>query len=413
MQILDVIAALRQFGFSAVAKLLMTIGWFAAPFCFWATIDKIGGDRFFVLIIAIPGLLYVLIGCVLTGAQVHNLAYFEFSLMRRVEHCGQIFQNPADADVAKRYSEECEKLVLPYVYHYPLVMSGGMRELIASKRIVVPTQVMGLYGSYSVFTVLVLYQASTRALLASAMTVPQVSSVVTLLLPWANDNPLWILLLLGIASLCFDTYWVFRFTKREGVPLYKMALIWPLSLLRSDYRLMTLSAQIGRIPTYMRRDQIARYKPFVCPSTLPQVIQQAVVNIEERACSVTCFSQRLENEGEVQRVVKLFKEDPRIPRLLKFLVPKNTGQIMEMTEKSHPVFYLGTLNDRCLMIANIIYNPHEKAREGFFYFDNAHIRNEFKQIMTKEIEKLRVVMVGVPSAIEDILERMRGQTGAE
>lgn len=412
MDILDVIAALRQFGFASVAKLLMTIGWFVAPFCFWATIYRTSGDRSFVSIIAIPGLLYVLIACVVLVVQVHDVSYFEFSLMKRVEHCGQIFQNPADADVAKRYSEECEKLVLPYVYHYPLILSGGIRERLSSKLSVFLTQVLGLYGSYSVFTVVVLYQASSRALLASAITVPQVSSVVTMLLPWANDNLLWVLLLLGIASLCFDTFSVFRFTKREGVPLYDY-LIWPLFLLRLDYRLMQLSAQIGRIPTYMRRDQIARYKPFICPSTLPQVIQQAVVNIGEQACSVTCFSQRLESEREVERVVKLVKGDPRIPFLMKFFLPKKTGQVMEMTEKSRPVFYLGTLNDRCLMIANVVYNPHEKVREGFFYFDNVHIRNEFKHIMAGEIEKLRVVMVGVPSAIEDILKAMRGQTGAE
>lgn len=188
-----------------------------------------------------------------------------------------------------------------------------------------------------------------------------------------------------------------------------------LLLFRIDYRLSYLSVWIGRIPEYVKRGYVANYKPFLDPSTVPQIVQQSVRNVEGKACSVTRFSQKLDSEADAERVTKMFVSDPRMPVFLRMMASRKTNRgrrIMEMTESSHPVFYLGTLNDRCLMVGIVMYEPYEKVRTGSFYFDSTYIGDEFKQIMTKETEKLRGVMDGVSVAVEDIL-RVREHTGAE
>jgi len=225
MQILDAIAVLKEFGFAVIAKLLLTIGWFAAPFCLWAAIDKLTGEGFFILTVAIPGALLMLALFIWLAAQIYFTTCFEFGLMKRVEHCGRIFQNPSDPDVRKQYSEECEKLVLPYVYRYPITAAGRMSDVLASAPMTVISQTVNLYLSYSMFTLLVLYQAPSRALVAPVMTVPQISSLVTTVLPWAYDNPMCILILLGIVSLYVDIRRTTTPMRALGSPLHKMVLI--------------------------------------------------------------------------------------------------------------------------------------------------------------------------------------------
>jgi hypothetical protein len=389
MQLLELVALLRQIGYVVLAKLLLNIVWFVTPFFVWLAIGKLTGKSFFVPTYAIPGTILVVALCILWGVQVYFITYFEFGLMKRVEHCGQIFQNPADPDISKKYSEECEKLVLPYVYHYPLMMSGRVRDALASRRLFVLEAAGSLYMSYSLSTLVASFQLIPNALALLSANAPQISSLAMPILSWTYANLTWILVVLVLLTFCFDVVRFRPSLRAFGVSTYRAILSSAMLPFGIDRRLAYLSMLIARIPVQVKRDYIAKYKPFVEPSALPQIIQMSVFNIEQKPCSVTSFSSKFATEADAERVLKLFRRDRRMPTVFRAMAPTASRQLMEMTENSHPVFYLGTLNDRCLLIGIATYIPSQKVREGIFYFDNIHIRREFMLITSKAIERQR------------------------
>lgn len=403
MNLLDWIKLLKEIGLSRVAGVVSFIAWFLLPFLIWNLIRLWIGKSYFSISWAIPGILVILIGLGLQLTQTYFAMTYEFRLMRSVAYAKSIFKDPTNPDNERNYIAECWRFIIPCIYQLPVVASGLPR--FAS--IGIWGTVLSAYNSYSIFTVVTMYQ---NQLVQAIGLVPMVGLWMREALAILVRYPLHSVVAAWLLSLYYEPLIRVRHLMGKMTPV-----LYVLSLIICDYRVSGLAYLLVVRPALIPKLKAhLHYSPFVDPQTLPNIIQRAVQNIDGTSCNVSRWSQDIIDAKFAEELKRLFMRDPKLPIMLKLVgIWATPEDLVRNIERFKPFLYLGTIDDRCLFLGLIWYNPYDRIRQANFYFDNTYIKDEFMLITRGEIEKRRQLESVLPPSLHEIARLVEAGNFAE
>lgn len=102
MSISEAIKIIKEIGLKRFFRTVSSIAGFLLPFVGWIVILQLFGQALFRIDWAIPGLVILIFASIIILLQMHYAFFYEFQLMRRIEHARNIFDNPADPDSEKQ-----------------------------------------------------------------------------------------------------------------------------------------------------------------------------------------------------------------------------------------------------------------------------------------------------------------------
>jgi hypothetical protein len=195
---------------------------------------------------------------------------------------------------------------------------------------------------------------------------------------------------------------VFLLSLPTVVPIVKsMRLGYPLSAweIVSDSfsvftRIMLVAAFLLCLPWIVeKKSRTLNFAPFTFPTSLPAIIQDSVLRIENKVCNVSKWSYVVDNKGDIEELKEIICAQKDIPWLLRLLcLQADSASALNRIVESKPVLYLGTIDARCGIVGRIQYDSREKMFWGQFCFDNRHAKEYFKSVADIEIgeqKKLR------------------------
>lgn len=412
MDILEIVRLAKDIGFARIVRYLARLAWIVLPFCVWFLVVKLVGNSFFLLNFAFPGAVALVLIAVFLATQNYFLGTYDYTIMKSIENAGQMFASP-DGAIARRYSEECDRILLPYLYTSPLVMAG-LRSLPPTTTHGRLAYTIGLvfnvYCSYSVVALLSRNGDCLVEILRSASSEFGLTEVARPIMAWGTRYWMPIFAVVVILSLHYTHTLARGVSRQTKLALYSDSF---LSILRS---ISVAFCMITDVPGILKDSKYAvRYKPFVDPLTVPAIIQRAVQNVEGSTCNVTFYSYKLSTIEECERLAKMFVADRRMPGLLRLVVSgtrierKAGARVLETSNAVSPVLYLGTIENRCLFVGLVRYLPDQRVRVASFHFDNTYVRMEFVNIMKTERDKSRQLIEKLPASIESLVKRMEGR----
>jgi len=386
--------AVRKFGIRKILKALSELSWFFLPFLIWIQIYQYLGQSYFVDVLAMAGIVILLLFIAFVSLFCVQLARLDKKLMKYVEHAKTIFTEPLDIESEKKFRQECNMFIIPYL-HYPSFITAGTISIFRGfgifRRVV--TRLLQItihsYVSYSIVVFIIINQPFFNQIWAHIFSsIPYLSQTTVALLPFLRPffhNRIPSTGLIFLFSLYFTTSIV-----RRGYATYS-GIIW--DILYDSFsifnRILFVVATLSTLPWDIeRRSKALKYEPFTFPTSLPLVIQQSVRNIENIECNVTKWSYLVEHEKDIEILKYVISVQKAIPMVIKFFCMRADSSVaLKRIRESKPILYLGTIGDRCAIMGRIEYDSYRKIFRGKFFFDNRYIRNEFKSIAEIEIDE--------------------------
>jgi len=404
LDLLKILEIAKRYGARKIATMLSSIAWFVLPSLSWNLVRSQIGNAYFLIPYAVIGFGLAIFTLLFESAQSYYYYTYEFNLMKRVEYARSIFNDPSNPENERNYLVECRRFILPCVYQLPVLLSSFRGAVSRFFPFGVFGVVLRGYCSYSIFTVVIAYRIQitdmTRMLISN---MPYSEHVVGVLIRTLQQYQLHSLVLVLLLSVSSD--WTIRRRRllRKMTPVLFASSVFDL-MDRGEVLVDRLLRDLILIPKL--KNQMS-YKPFVDPQTLPNVVQRAVQNIEGASCNVSKWSQDHVDIQFADEVKKLFREDRKIPVFLRIacLLATSEGILADM-RLMQPFLYLGTIDNRCLFLGLVWYNPSDRTRQATLRFDNSYIKEEFRLIMGKQIEKRRELESVLPSSLEEIAKRM-------
>lgn len=403
----ELLKLLKEIGLVRAAKTISFLAWLVLPFWIWMIIMQFVENKFFILILAIPGIVLYVITLIFIIFQSYFWRAHEFKIMKLIEKsAAELFKDPKNEQKVEEFKNKCRAFILPYSHHMPFSLAA-LAELVKSVWGIVG-KVLDLYGSYSLITFFVIFRGGFGDLFgASFSTISQI--LPAQLIEWPFRN-LWISLgILWMLSLFYDpAVSLMRIWGRLPLPKSRAAVLYFISLYDLSSRIGICAVKALHIPTILReRARAVMCDPFIDPLTLPKIVQKTVRNVEGESCDVSRWSEKIETEADVDRIKKLTLKDPSTPFLLKFFAkigrPKELlGRIKQM----QPMAYIGIHHERCVFLGMVVYDPIMRIRRGRFYFDTTYLKKEFLLIYNKEVENQRRIARKLPPQLEELIKSL-------
>jgi len=407
MGFLEILKTLKDVGLLRIAKGISFLAWLILPFWIWSIALQLLGNELFVLHLAIPGVALFIVELIFVVSQISFWRSHEFKIMRLIEKAAEVFRNPENKQRAEEFKDECRKFILPFTHHMPFSLSAIAETRVSSVKFIVG-RIEGFYSSYSIVTFLVVFQRELYGLFEPLS--PVVSQFLPpLLTDWPFRN-LWISLgILWVLSLYYDPVIGFiRVLMRYAAPKRSGILVHFTSLYDSRSRIMLSVGYVFSIPTILaERSRAVMCDPFVDPLTLPIIVQKTVLNVEGKSCDVSRWSEKIETESDVNRMKELAWKDKKTPFLLKYLARMGKSEdLLRRIKEVQPITYIGVINNRCVFLGHVLYNPVKKIRQGRFFFDTTYLKKEFLLIYEEEVKKRRDIERKLPSELEELIKSL-------
>jgi len=377
-----------KIGLRKTASIISGIFWFVLPFAVWIQIYENLGRGFFIRVVAFPAIFIGLIYFVIVSLFTVQMAHLDRKLMKRIGSAKSLFDNPQDPESEKNFREECHKFVVPYL-HYSHVYAFGLIGLsrgstLARKVATCLFQTcLVFYLSYSTMTFFIEYESFlSQTWFSLSKYIPYSSEMGVVLLPFFQ-NPI------------LSTFLVFLFSLLTTVPLFRRLHLGYQSCVREIInesfsvftRVLLVAAFLIGLPWMVgRRGRTLNYAPFTFPTSLPAIIQESVLKIENKECNVSKWSYIVSNEGDIETLKAIIYAQKDIPWIIRVLcLIADPGFAFKEISKSKPILYMGTIDARCGIVGRIEYDPYEKMFRSQFSFDNRYVKEYFKSVAEIEI----------------------------
>ena len=410
MDILSLWKLVQGIGIQKVVKSVSFLAWLVLPFWFWLIVLGFVGKGAFLLPAAIPGIIYLLLELSVSSSQVYVISGYEFRIMRIIGKMGEVFRDPQNKKLTEDFKNECRKSALPLTHEMPLALSGltGMFQSTIAMFVTLPA---ALYTSYSLMTLIVALQHGIANLFYPLVSYGS-ELLSSNLINWPFENLWFSLIIIWILSLYYDPF--VKLARQAGqlaIGKKRLVPLYILSLFNLFSRIFICMIYIVEIPaSFSKQRRVAKYKPFIDPLTLPNIIHKMMQNAEGKSCDVSRWSEKINAVSDVDKIKALIRKDKNFPLLFKLIVKASRSEeTLRRIKQTEPMTYLGIHSNRCVFIGTISYNPIERVRVASFYFDTIHLREEFTRIYAKEVEKQRGLEKQLPQEIEKLLENIGEQ----
>lgn len=409
----DILKLLMRIGLSKVAKIISFVAWVILPFWIWVIVLLYVGREYFVLNLAIFGLVYFVIDLVFFVAQLCFLKRYPFAVMKQVESLEALLKDPKDKMKVEDFKNECRKITLPSALSFPISLSFVSIQR-AGSRLFVFGRIMTVYVSYSIMTFFIFFQEKLLEIFHSMNLVLSqtfLNSILQLDIWKYLVNNIWISLgLLLILSLYFDPmFGLLLKAKSLRLPKATVFIAYFTLIYNPEYRfIIALSKLLSSIIDMFQRGRTLVCKPFIDPLTLPLIVQKTLSNVEGKSCDISRWEEDQQRETDVDKVKKLIWKDSKSPHLLKILARLTPSKdLLRVIKEMQPITYLGVQNSRCVFFGHVVYDPVEKIRLGYFYFDTTYLKKEFVLIYEEEVKKQREVEKRLPHNFEDLIRGLK------
>jgi len=411
LSITDALKLAKEIGFARIARYATFAAKLVVPFGIWYLIAQWIGKSIFVFSYAIPGVVGSVIEMSFFGSQIYFAGSYDYAIMKRIENAGQMFASPGER-IAKQYEQECDKILVPYLYTVPLATGGLGPKFFPSTKAGRITSLLNAvvetYLSYSIITLLYDNRKFIREVFGNRMFGLYFITASQATIGWVTSYSVptfAVMLIILLYAIHRDAHTLSELTE---FPTRARILLYFVSLFSVNASLNLACCRLIDIPRAIKAHQYSlTYRPFVDPLTVHLIIQQAVRNVEGSTCNVTFYSYKQLTLERLEQIAVMVRSDRRIPRLLRFIASKHPGaQVLEMANRENPSLYLGTIDNRCLFVGLVMYWPDEKIRVGRFYFDNVYVRVEFHKIMQTERDRSRQLEEELPRSFKSLIESM-------
>jgi len=404
----ETLKVLKEIGLLRAAKVVSFLAWLILPFWIWFIILQLLGNQFFVLNLAIIGILLFILESVFIIAQRYFWRIHEFKIMKLIESAGAFFREPDNKQKAEEFKEDCRKFVLPFTFHLPFTLSVVTKMLASPPRFIL-SRIEGFFLSYSIVTFLVVFGKELQRLVVALSSI--FPTTIPLQLADLAIHNLWVSLgILWISSLYYDAInSLLRKGKSFGITKRSAVFLHISSVYDLPSRIILSASKLFLIPVFFaERNRAFMCDPFIDPLTLPRIVQRTILNIEGKSCDISRWGEDVNSDSDVDKIKELVKKDHRSPFLLKFFVRMSDSKdVFTKIEQTQPITYVGVHEDRCIFLGHVHYNPIERIRQGRFYFDTTYLRNEFLLIYNEEVKKQRQIESKLPSQLEDLIRNLR------
>jgi len=407
----DLMKLLKEIGFLRAAKFISFLAWFILPFWIWMIVLQYVETKYFVLAPAIPGLAILVFNMFLAAILVPSIMNLGFKVMKSIEKAStSLFRDPTNKEKVEQFKDECRKLAFTYTHSMPFAESGTGEYIRKHTFKLMMESVMQIYFAYSMITFFVVFQTEIQNFLE-----PLVSGSVQLiqssplpnLMDWSTGN-LWITLgILWVLSLYYDP--VFSGVRKLSHEEFRIIIVYLAYIFSLSYRILVpIMESVSRAFNLYKQGKRARCTPFVDPLTLPQIVQTTVRNVEGKSCDTLRWGEMPTTKAEIEGRKRLILNDKNMPWLVKIFVRlSRSEEVFRKIQEMRPITYIGIQNSRCVFFGTVIYDPDEKVRQAKFFFDTTYLKKEFLLIYEKEAEIQRQISRKIPSALEEIVERLK------
>lgn len=173
-------------------------------------------------------------------------------------------------------------------------------------------------------------------------------------------------------------------------------------------RMLVFTTYVANLPGQIeRRSKALHYEPFTFPTSLPLIIQKSIRNIENKECNVTQWSYLVNDVKDIEALKNIIYMQKDIPIIVRTMCRgADARTALKVISESRPILYLGTIDNRCAVVGRIEWDSYKKLFRGQFFFDNQHVRNEFKSIAEVEISEQKKLKQQIPSNLIDLIKKL-------
>jgi hypothetical protein len=156
-----------------------------------------------------------------------------------------------------------------------------------------------------------------------------------------------------------------------------------------------------------KRGRTLTYAPFTFPTSLPAIIQESVLKIENRECNVSKWSYIVSDEGNIDNLKAIIYAQKDIPWIIRILcITADRRFAFKKISESKPILYMGTIGTRCGIVGIVEYDPHEKMFRASFSFDNRYVKEYFKSVAEIEIGEQKKLKGQLHPNISELISKL-------
>jgi hypothetical protein len=400
--------ALKRFGIRGIIRIVARISWFILPFAIWVQLYSYLGQTYYVAILLIPMVAFMVFYVVFLSLMFIQTTQLYKKLMEHISSAKRLFDNPQDIKSEKNFREECSKLIAPYLYYthmsalvfaeFPRAFGVKGRAIIRFFQIFVT-----FYFGYLIIVIFENNQLFFKQFWNDVSpSIPYLTEANSVLAPFFQ-NPIPSTVLIFLISLLFTGV-----IPRRGYMSYSL-FAW--EIINDSFslvgRIMYLATSLIELRWYIeKRSKTLEYAPFTFPNSLPLILQNSVMNIENRECRVTRWSYMVKGTGDINALKQVIIAQNDIPLLVKFFCANAQPEdaLKKITE-AKPVLCVGIIDDKCGIVCKIEFDAYERIFRGEFIFDNRHVKEEFESIARIEINKQKELKGQLPPNVMEIISK--------
>jgi hypothetical protein len=400
----------KKIGLRRFLILVAFVCWFLIPFLIWYQLYLWIGQNFLLFDWAFLGVVVILAFTMVIAYWRVKLILFREKMVKHVEHAKQMFADPANPTSEENFRRECGKFIVPYL-HFPHVFVLGFANMIRKGRLAkkIGLRVFQLFLHFFISYLFVVFLISIQSnlnrastLFVSALTYfPSINNIFVILL----HNLILVIIASAFVSSCFSIE-----ANREVVPFPNYVFDVFYDYFSIFNRLVILGATLISSPWEIRENMSTlTYSPFTFqPTTVTEIIQKAVDNIEQTECQVTVWKHEVKSASDVIDLKNMISETVAMPSNVKsFCLAASDEEILKTINNSRPILYLGIIDKRCSIVGRVIYDKTVRIYRGTFTFDNKYVKNMFKSIADIQIKTQEKLSSKLPDRVNELVKQLK------